>query len=227
MNLLEIRDLRVEFPRKGAPPLTVLNIPSFLLKAGAHQCLRGQSGSGKTTFLNVIAGLLTPTRGMVAFDGIDLGGLREAQRDALRGKQIGFVHQTFNLLHGFNALENVVLGSVFAGDPNEEPSSVRDRARKLLCTVGLKERLHHRPRVMSSGEQQRVAVARALINQPKLLLADEPTGSLDEGSGREVLDLIVRMASSCGAALLLVTHDPAVMARFDQVTDLREINRLS
>lgn len=223
MALLEIRDLRVEFASPGGGTTRVLDVPRFDLPAGARRCLRGRSGSGKTTLLNAISGIRLPTAGSVRLDGTEVTALPEKARDLLRGRTIGFVFQTFHLLPGFTALQNVVLGSVFAGDPDEETAETARRAETLLRAVGLASRIHHRPRALSAGEQQRVAVARALINRPKLLLADEPTGSLDAAQAEAVLDLVVRLAGEAGAALLLVTHDPAVMSRFDDVVDLAEL----
>ncbi len=223
MSLLEIRDLEVNYEKPDGSLLKILAIREFLLEPAAQVCIKGHSGSGKTTLLNVISGIRTPSKGSVKLDGADLSQLSEAGRDLARGRNIGFVFQTFNLLAGFTALENVILGSVFAGDQNEEDSVTQKRALDLLEKVGLRERVHHRPRMMSSGEQQRVAIARALINKPKLILADEPTGALDEVNSRDVLELILSLASASGAGLLLVTHDPAVMGRFSKVIDLKNI----
>lgn len=223
MALLEIRDLRVEFPSPGGGTSCVLDVPRFDLSPGARRCLRGRSGSGKTTLLNAISGIRLPTAGSVRLEGTEITRLPENERDLLRGRMIGFVFQTFHLLPGFTALQNVVLGSVFAGDPDEDTADTLRRAEKLLCAVGLGSRMHHRPRALSSGEQQRVAVARALINRPRLLLADEPTGSLDSAQADAVLDLLVRLGGEAGAALLLVTHDPAVMSRFEDVVDLASL----
>lgn len=227
MSLLELRDLKVDYTRPDGSSWTVLDVPDWKCEEGSMTCVKGHSGSGKTTFLNVISGILAPTTGSVKLEGQDLAMLAEAQRDLVRGRKIGFIFQTFNLLPGFSALENVILGSVFAGDPNEESAVSRKRAMELLQKVGLSHREHHRPRMLSSGEQQRVAIARALMNKPRLLLADEPTGSLDETNSGEVLRLIRELASTSGAALLLVTHDPAVMASFDKVLDLKQLNRAS
>ena len=225
MNLLEINGLKVEYTRPDGSPWSVLEIPEWKCESASQTCIKGYSGSGKTTFLNVISGILLPTEGSVKLDGEDLTRLSESKRDLVRGRKIGFVFQTFNLLSGFTALENVILGSVFAGDPDEEPSITKTRALELLKNVGLAKRVHHRPQTLSSGEQQRVAIARALMNKPRLLLADEPTGSLDETNSGEVLKLIRELAASSGAALLLVTHDTNVMGAFDRVLDLKEINR--
>lgn len=225
MSLLEVRDLEVEHRRPDGSAWTVLKIPEFRVEASTQVCLKGRSGSGKTTLLNVLSGIRAPTRGSILMEGQDLSRLSEARRDLFRGAHFGFIFQTFNLLPGFTALENVILGSVFAGDPNEEPSSTRERASDLLKKVGLGDRMGHRPCMLSSGEQQRVAIARALMNRPKLVLADEPTGSLDERNGLEVLELIRTLLEECKASLLIVTHDPAVMARFKTVVDLKDLNK--
>lgn len=225
MALLEVRDLLVEYRTPDGGVLRALDVRRFDLAAGERRCLRGRSGSGKTTLLNAISGIRLPTAGCVRLDGKEITALAENARDRLRGRTIGFVFQAFHLLPGFTALQNVVLGSVFAGNPEEESAATLRRARDLLRAVGLEARMHHRPASLSAGEQQRVAVARALMNRPKLLLADEPTGSLDAAQAGAVLDLILRLADEAGAALLLVTHDAAVMARFGGVTDLESLAR--
>jgi ABC-type lipoprotein export system ATPase subunit len=225
MSLLEIRNLKVDFTRPDDTVLSVLEIPEFRIEPNTQTCIKGHSGSGKTTFLNILSGILTPTQGQVLFEGKDLPTLSETHRDQIRGRNIGFIFQTFNLLPGFTALQNVMLGSLFAGDPNENNASIRKRAEDLLKKVSLSMRAQFYPRTLSSGEQQRVAIARALMNKPKLLLADEPTGSLDETSSKEVLQLIQELASANSASLILVTHDPAVMTRFTRVVDLKELNR--
>ncbi len=225
MALLEVRDLLVEYRTPDGGILRALDVRRFDLAAGERRCLRGRSGSGKTTLLNAISGIRLPTAGCVRLDGKEITALAENARDRLRGRTIGFVFQAFHLLPGFTALQNVVLGSVFAGNPEEESAATLRRARELLRAVGLEARMHHRPASLSAGEQQRVAVARALMNRPKLLLADEPTGSLDAAQAGAVLDLILRLADEAGAALLLVTHDAAVMARFGGVTDLESLAR--
>jgi ABC-type lipoprotein export system ATPase subunit len=227
MTLLKIKDLKVSYQRQSKNPVPVLNIPEMEIQGGEQIALKGRSGSGKTTLLNVVSGILSPYDGSVMVQGQELKALNEVDRDMFRGRHIGFIFQTFHLLQGFTALENVVLGSVFSGDPDEEPSDTKKRARELLKKVGLEHRQNHFPRMMSSGEQQRVAIARALLNKPKLVLADEPTGSLDEKNSAEVLELIITLTEASGAALLLVTHDPAVMNRFSKVLDLKLLNILS
>jgi putative ABC transport system ATP-binding protein len=181
--------------------------------------LRGESGSGKTTFLNLIAGILAADGGRVELDGIDLAALPEAKRDRLRADKIGYIFQTFNLLQGYTVLENVLLGMSFG------PRGVdRAHAVELLRRVGLEHRLGHFPRQLSTGQQQRVAVARALANRPKLVLADEPTGNLDRTSAREALALIREVCRENGAALLLVSHDDGVLAQFEGMQDFAVIN---
>jgi len=226
MPLLAIRDLVKSYPRGGAVrpgdtsgKVTVVDVREFSLEAGAQRALRGESGTGKTTFLNLIAGILAPDTGHLALDGRDLADLGEAGRDRLRAETIGYIFQTFNLLQGHTVLENVELGMAFGRGVD------RAHAEALLRRVGLGERLHHFPRQLSTGQQQRVAVARALANHPKLVLADEPTGNLDARNSREALALIREVCRENGAALLLVSHDEAVLAQFDDVQDFRVLNR--
>jgi ABC-type lipoprotein export system ATPase subunit len=226
MPLLHVRSLLAGYRRiEGGGNLNILDIPEFQLESAAQVVLKGRSGCGKSTFLNVIAGLHPAGSGEVMLDGTNLTRISEAERDSLRGRTIGFIFQDFHLLKGFSSLENVMLGSVFGGDPNEETAATRKRAIKLLERVGLDHRLDHHPRMLSSGEQQRVALARALMNRPKLILADEPTGSLDEHTGSEVLKLLEELCRDQQIALILVTHDPLVMSRFENVTDFNTLNR--
>jgi putative ABC transport system ATP-binding protein len=199
--------------------LTVVDVPVFEMEARAQVALSGESGSGKTTFLNLIAGILTPDSGSVRLDGVELSALSEAARDRTRATAIGYIFQTFNLLQGYTCLENVLLGMSFGPGPD------RARAESLLRRVGLGDRLGHYPRQLSTGQQQRVAVARALANRPKLVLADEPTGNLDHRSAGEALRLIREACAESGAALLLVSHDREVLAAFETRRDLAALNR--
>ena len=179
------------FREPDGSELPILDIKEFHVAAGEQAVLMGRSGSGKTTLLHVIAGISRPDAGVVRIDGCDITRLSEAGRDRFRADKIGYVFQTFNLLPGFSALENVLLGMSFAGTAGPTPA----RARKLLERVGLKHRLTHRPAMLSVGEQQRVAVARALANRPKLLLADEPTANVDAGHQQQIIDLVGRRAA--------------------------------
>lgn len=180
--------------------------------------MRGPSGSGKTTLLNIIAGILQPDSGTVSIAGTNTTNLPEAARDRHRARHLGYVFQTFNLLHGYSALENVLLGMMFGQGSDAQV------AQSLLERVGLGNRLKHRPSQLSVGQQQRVAVARALANRPQLVLADEPTGNLDRRHGHDALMLIRDVCRDQGAALLLVSHDPEVLGAFERVEDLSVLN---
>jgi putative ABC transport system ATP-binding protein len=219
--LLEIRDLRKSFVAPDGSRHEVVRIPEFRLEARSQVALSGESGTGKTTFLHLIAGILAPDSGSILFDGTDVARLSEAERDRLRAGAIGYIFQTFNLLQGFTVLENVLLGMAFG------PGADRARAMELLRRVGLGERLHHYPRQLSTGQQQRVAVARALANRPKLVLADEPTGNLDHANARAALELIREACTENGAALLLVSHDREVLGAFETTASLRTLNSAS
>src|SRR5689334_15825954 len=192
----------------GAPELVILKDISLEVMPGEAVAIVGASGSGKSTLLGLLAGLDTPSSGSVRLDGEDLFGLDEDGRAALRARLLGFVFQSFQLLPALNALENVML-------PLELSSSAgaADLARKMLTRVGLAERLRHYPKTLSGGEQQRVALARAFVTEPKLLLADEPTGNLDAATGAGVIDLMFEMNAEARTTLLLVTHDEAIAGR--------------
>jgi putative ABC transport system ATP-binding protein len=187
--------------------LTILQDVSFSLNAGESVAIVGASGSGKSTLLSIVAGLDTPTSGRVQINGTDFFALDEDGRAALRGQQMGFVFQSFQLLPHMTALENVMLPLELRGDSNAKAAAV-----EMLRRVGLGERLNHYPKVLSGGEQQRVALARAFVVKPAILLADEPTGSLDHTTGQQVMDLMFELNRERGTALLLVTHDAKIAA---------------
>lgn len=218
MPLLKISQLVKDFRAPDGSVNRVVQVSEFSLEERAQVALRGESGSGKTTFLNLIAGILKPDGGTIHVAGEEMSALNEAGRDYLRARTIGYIFQTFNLLQSHTALENVLLGMSFG--VGEDPA----KAEGLLRRVGLADRLHYRPRQLSSGQQQRVAVARALAGQPKLVLADEPTGNLDRARSREALSLIREVCRESGAALLLVSHDPEVLGRFETVQDFHQLN---
>lgn len=211
--IVTVKDLHKAYDRP------VLHIPSFELAAGQQLALRGASGSGKTTFLHILAGLIRADRGEVWLDGHELGKLSESARDRHRARTLGYVFQSFHLLPGLTALENVLTGMAFG------PGVDKVRATQLLERLQLGDRLHHRPNQLSVGQQQRVALARALANKPKVLLADEPTGNLDPERTQEALQAIREGCAEEGAALLLVSHDPAVLESFEERLDLSELNR--
>ncbi|RXK53688.1 ABC transporter ATP-binding protein [Oleiharenicola lentus] len=216
MPLLTVQNLS-----KAYGPHRVVDVPAFALEAGAQVALRGESGSGKTTFLHLIAGILAPDAGRIELAGREVAALGEAARDRLRAETIGYIFQTFNLLQGHTVLENVELGMAFGRGVD------RAHAEALLKRVGLGDKLGHYPRQLSTGQQQRVAVARALANRPKLVLADEPTGNLDTRNSREALALIREVCRENGAALLLVSHDEGVLGQFEQVQDFAALNQAS
>ena len=219
MSLLSISALQKSFRTPEGERKTIVDVPAFTLAAGQQLALRGESGSGKTTFLHLIAGILAADSGSILIDGRDMATLGESGRDRLRAESIGYIFQTFNLLQGYSVLENVMLGMAFGA------GSDRAHATAMLERVGLSHRLKHYPRQLSTGQQQRVAVARALANHPKLVLADEPTGNLDHRNARESLALIRETCRENGAALLLVSHDPGVLASFEAVQDFSALNR--
>ncbi len=221
MNLLHIQGLKVTVRNPGGANATILEVPELRLDPGQQVCLAGRSGSGKTTLLNAIAGIRRADEGRVEVAGKDLAQMGESARDRFRALNIGYVFQTFHLLGGYSALENVLLGMLFGPGPD------RAFGEQLLVELGLGDRLHHRPHQLSVGQQQRVALARALANRPKLVLADEPTGSLDPGSALEALGLMRQACRDHGAGLLVVSHDQAVIADFEHKLDLAELNRAS
>jgi len=219
MKVLEIKNLKKSYWSPEGENHLIVHVDHFSLLEGEQLALAGESGSGKTTFLNLIAGILKADVGSIHLSGKEVESLSEGARDLLRAQTLGYIFQTFNLLQGYTALENVELGMMFGRGVD---SSV---AKNLLERVGLGKRLHYLPRQMSVGQQQRVAVARALANHPRLVLADEPTGHLDHERAMESLALIREVCRENGAALLLVSHDREVLGRFERVEKLDRINR--
>jgi putative ABC transport system ATP-binding protein len=202
----------------GGEPVHALVDVSEEIAAGEHLAIMGPSGSGKSTLLHVLGCLDRPDRGRYELEGRDVGGLGEAELSLVRRHTIGFVFQFFHLVPRLSAQENVELPMVFAGTP---PAERRARALSRLRAVGLEPRARHRPDQLSGGERQRVALARATVLEPKLLLADEPTGNLDTASGRQVLELLEQM-NAAGLTLVVVTHDPAVARRARRVLVLKD-----
>lgn len=191
-----------------AGELAILRDVNFNVVAGTTLAIVGASGSGKSTLLGLLAGLDTPSEGVVRIDGADIFSLDEDGRAALRKHKLGFVFQSFQLLGHLNAVENVMLPLELRGDPQ-----ARRKAEGMLERVGLASRLKHYPKYLSGGEQQRVALARAFVTEPPLLLADEPTGSLDAATGEAVIQLMFELNRERGSTLVLVTHDPSIAAR--------------
>lgn len=219
MALLSLSGLKKVYRSPDGEVQPVLDVPSFELEPGEQVGIEGTSGSGKTTFLNVIAGILAADEGTIEFDGQPLDRMSEGKRDLVRARSMGYVFQTFNLLDGYSALENVLLGMLFGPGPDKK------YAQELLENLGLSHRLHHRPSQLSIGQQQRVALARALANRPQLVLADEPTGNLDPRHASEALELLKDGCRQLGSALLLVSHDPDMLAGFDRVVKFTDLNR--
>ncbi|MEX2175304.1 MAG: ABC transporter ATP-binding protein [Pirellulaceae bacterium] len=219
--MLLLSNIKKSFREPDGNRLPILDIPTFAVARGEQVVLIGRSGSGKTTLLHTIAGITRADSGQVAIDGIELSTLSEAGVDKVRAAKIGYVFQTFNLLPGFTALENVLLGMTFARG-RKDPA----RARHLLDRVGLSHRSTHKPAALSVGEQQRVAVARALANRPRLLLADEPTANIDPRNQQKIVDLVRETCREENVALIMVTHAPEVSGQFDRIERLEEINQV-
>ena len=213
--MIHARGLR-KTVRSGDRELTILSGLDFAAEAGEFVCVRGPSGSGKSTLLGLLAGLDHPTAGVVDIAGTDLSSLDEERLARFRSRHIGFVFQSFHLLPNLTALENVGVPLEIAGAPDAAA-----RARKLLDSFGLAERSHHFPAQMSGGEQQRVAIARAISNEPRVVLADEPTGNLDEETGLRIADLLAGVRERTGATLVVATHDTELASRADRRLVLR------
>ena len=221
MSMLVVENLKKSYSQNNSQALEILDVPEFRVDEGEQVVLIGASGGGKTTLLHIIAGITRPTEGRIWIDGIEATAFSEVARDQIRASKLGYIFQTFNLLPGFTALENVILGMTFSkGKPDSK------RAVELLDRVGLKDRIHHKPGKMSVGEQQRVAVARALANRPRLLLADEPTANVDPQNKQQIVELIRNFCVEEKIALLLVTHAMEVASQFDRVDQLEDINHI-
>lgn len=217
--MLKLDNIKKSFVQPDKTRVPILDIPSFGIDHGEQVVLIGPSGCGKTTMLHVIAGITNPDSGKVFLDGVELTRFSESARDRIRANKLGYVFQTFNLLAGFSAFENVMLGMTFASKKKSP-----QRARQLLENVGLSHRMNNKPHQLSVGEQQRVAVARALANQPALLLADEPTANVDPGNQQQIVDLIKKSCHDENIALLMVTHSMEVAEQFDRIDRLDELN---
>jgi len=215
---LDIRDVTLTFREAaGAPSVVALALPHFTMASGDIVGITGPSGSGKTSLLSVLAALERPDSGKVVWGNEDVAALGEAARDRWRRHRVGFVFQEFNLLPGLSAVQNVLLPATFGAF--RVPSSFRERARTLLGRVGLPD-VGRPAATLSRGEMQRVALARALLFAPPILLADEPTASLDAASGRAVADLLLELARDAESTLVVVTHDPTLLARLPRVERL-------
>ncbi len=214
--MIEIENVKKIY-QMGDIQVPALNGVSFQVDAGEMVAIIGPSGSGKSTLMNIIGCLDTPTSGTYVLDGIDVSKLNDDAQATIRNKKIGFVFQTFNLLPRTPALDQVELPMVYAGAPDR-----RQRALAALEAVGLADRVHHRPNELSGGQQQRVAIARALVNNPSIILADEPTGNLDSKAGAEIMSIFKSLNRERGLTVILVTHDPTIAAQTQRTIRLRD-----
>ena len=214
--MIHLRDVQKSYSR-GEQAVLACAVARLDIEAGEQVALIGRSGTGKTTLLHILAGILRADRGEVEIVGERMDRMGEAARDRHRGRHIGMVYQTFNLLQPFSALENVLMGALFGRGAGGD---ARLRAEALLQKVGLADRLHHRPSELSVGQVQRVAICRALINDPELILMDEPLGNQDKATGGQVLDLMLQIATDDHKTVVMVTHDPESAERMQRTVDL-------
>jgi putative ABC transport system ATP-binding protein len=219
MNLLEIKNLKKSYISPDREHQLVVDVQSFILHAKEQKVLKGMSGSGKTTFLHLISGILKADSGSIILADQEVTNMTESCRDWFRAQHVGYIYQTFNLLQGYTAFENVLMGMIFGQRPDPQ------RIKMLLKRVGLGNRMDYLPGQLSVGQQQRVAVARALANHPRLVLADEPTGNLDPHHAMETIKLIKDVSREFDASLLIVTHDKEIMDCFESVEDFHQLNK--
>lgn len=216
-SIIKVKDLHKNYTM-GSETIAALNGISLEISEGEICCLFGTSGSGKSTLLNMLAGLEKPSSGEVYIKGTPIHNLNEIQLAKFRQKYIGFVFQSYNLISSLTALENVSLPLIFQGIPRK----VRDtRAAEMLNAVGLGNRMHHKPNEMSGGQQQRVSIARAFVNRPTILFADEPTGNLDTATTYEVMDIITSIATECNQTLVIVSHDAEIADYANKIVTIR------
>jgi putative ABC transport system ATP-binding protein len=217
--MIEVRDL-TKIYRMGRVEVPALQGVSFRIERGEVVAIMGQSGSGKSTLMNVLGCLDLPTSGEYFLEDQNIAGMNEDQLADIRNQKIGFVFQQFNLLPRITVRRNAELPLMYNGGKSQQ--EVNQRSEAILKAVGLSDRMHHRPTELSGGQQQRVAIARALINDPALILADEPTGNLDSKTGKEIMDLLLGLNKEHGLTLVIVTHDPAIAAHTQRVIRLRD-----
>jgi putative ABC transport system ATP-binding protein len=215
--MIHCQSVEKQFMAPDRPDPLRWAVDAFTVERGERVLITGHSGCGKTTMLNLLAGLLTPDAGTITVDGVRVDELTTSDADRFRGQHVGLIFQSFQLLTPLTVLDNLLLGARYGR--KWEAREARQRAETLLNEVGLQHRMQYRPGRLSIGEQQRVAIARALINEPPLLLADEPTASLDAANAERVLDLLFRVCAKHGTTLVAVSHAAEIAARFDRVVD--------
>ena len=218
--MIEVHNLRKVY-KMGKEKIIALDSINLSIESGEICCLFGTSGSGKSTLLNMLAGLEKPTKGTVKLKNKRIDLLNEAQLATFRQKYVGFVFQSYNLIPSLTALENVSLPLIFQGIPKKERDKI---AKEMLKAVGLGSRLHHKPKEMSGGQQQRVSIARAFVNKPAILFADEPTGNLDTHTTIEVMEMITKIAKEHNQTLIIVSHDPEIADYATKIITLRDGN---
>jgi len=217
-SFLEIKDLRKSYPLGTGNSQFVVDVKNFTLEPGSQLAIHGPSGAGKSTFLNLIAGIIKPDTGSIRIGNLEMTTLSEPKRDLARAQDIGYVFQSFHLLQGCSALDNLLVAMAMNGKVD------RKRARELLSLVGIKEKENSLPFELSIGQQQRVCLARALSNNPKLMLADEPTGNLDSANASRSIELLRSLCEQNNCTLLVVSHDEKIINRFEKSVDWNEIS---
>jgi len=215
-EIIRVKGVRKIY-RTGGVDVEALRGVDLSVRRGEFVAVVGPSGSGKSTLFNILGGLTPPTSGEVWIDGVDLRGMRESERTEMRQRKVGFVFQKYNLLPTLTARDNILIARAIAGLKTQPPGF--DNILKML---GIADRLDHKPRALSGGEQQRVAIARALVNQPAILLADEPTGNLDTANSNAVLDLLRDLNKRTGQTILMITHNPEAAAFADRIVSMRD-----
>lgn len=203
----------------GKVELPILKGISLEVTPGAFVVILGPSGSGKSTLLNMVGCLDLPTKGVVSLDGRDISKMSEDELAQARGQKIGFIFQQFNLLQNLNALENVMMPMIFQGRAEAER---QEKAKLLLNSLGLEDRISHRPTELSGGEQQRIAIARSLANSPEIIVADEPTGNLDSATGKKIMEILIGLHKKEGKTIIVVTHDPTIANYSNQIIHIRD-----
>lgn len=217
-NIIELQDVRKVY-RMGQEKVVALNDVKLEVKKGEICCLFGTSGSGKSTLLNMIAGLEKPTKGSIKLRNIPIERLNEKQLATFRQKYVGFVFQSYNLIPTLTAMENVTMPLIFKGIPKKKRNEM---ATEILTAVGLGDRLKHKPNQMSGGQQQRVSIARAFVNKPEIVFADEPTGNLDTKTTMEIMDIITKMAKENNQTLIIVSHDTEISHYADRIVHMKD-----